>query len=170
MRLYVGSDLHSSNTYLGIKDEAGKLIFNAYMEAGYRVHLANPAEIQKYSGLSTLMIKIEKSGSRRTGKRHENIFKRYTAGGSGKVENHCQAADGLITGIPGIQNKKTDRIIPDGFLQDKSVRRCVMPKPTVWLQKCYFYVVALLRYLQAFLVIFPDALDEADHENAKIPF
>lgn len=88
MRLYVGSDLHSSNTYLGIKDETGKRIFkkkllndpeiildtlkpykeqivgivvestfNWYwlvdllMEAGYRVHLANPAEIQKYSGL-----------------------------------------------------------------------------------------------------------------------
>lgn len=88
MRLYVGLDLHSSNTYLGIKDENGKRVFkkkllndpeiildtlkpykehivgivvestfNWYwlvdllMEAGYLVHLANPAEIQKYSGL-----------------------------------------------------------------------------------------------------------------------
>jgi transposase len=88
MRLYAGSDLHSSKTYLGIKDEDGKRVFkkklandpevildtlkpykeqivgivvestyNWYwlvdllMEEGYRVHLANPAEIQKYSGL-----------------------------------------------------------------------------------------------------------------------
>ncbi len=88
MRLYAGCDLHSSNTYLGIKDEDGKRIFkkklpndrevilnalkpykndivgivvestynwywlvDCLMEEGYTVHLANPAEIQKYSGL-----------------------------------------------------------------------------------------------------------------------
>lgn len=88
MRLYVGSDLHSSNSYIGIEDENGKRVFqkklandpelivntlkpfkndivgivvestyNWYwqvdllMAEGYQVHLANPAEIQKYSGL-----------------------------------------------------------------------------------------------------------------------
>jgi transposase len=88
MRLYAGCDLHSSNTYLGIRDENGKRVFekklandpevivnilkqfkneitgivvestyNWYwlvdllMAEGYSVHLANPAEIQKYSGL-----------------------------------------------------------------------------------------------------------------------
>jgi transposase len=88
MRLYAGCDLHSSNTYLGIKDEDGKRVFkkklpnerevilnalmpyksdivgivvestynwywlvDCLMENGYKVHLANPAEIQKYSGL-----------------------------------------------------------------------------------------------------------------------
>ncbi len=88
MRLYVGLDLHSSNTYVGIKEENGKRVFkkklandpevilatlklykkqivgivvestfNWYwlvdllMEEGYPVHLANPAEIQKYTGL-----------------------------------------------------------------------------------------------------------------------
>ena len=88
MRLYAGSDLHSSNTYLGIKDEDGKRIFkkklpndreiildtlrpykeqivgivvestynwywlvDTLMTGGYKVHLANPAEIKKYTGL-----------------------------------------------------------------------------------------------------------------------
>jgi transposase len=88
MRLYAGSDLHSSNTYLGIKDEDGKRVFkkklpndrelildalkpykeqivgivvestynwywlvDTLMTEGYKVHLANPAEIKKYTGL-----------------------------------------------------------------------------------------------------------------------
>jgi transposase len=88
MRLYAGSDLHSSNSYFGIEDENGKRVFqrklandpeqivnalrpfkkdivgivvestyNWYwqvdllMAEGYQVHLANPAAIQKYSGL-----------------------------------------------------------------------------------------------------------------------
>lgn len=88
MRLYAASDLHSSNTYLGIKDEDGKRVFkkklpndrevildtlkpykeqivgivvestynwywlvDALMAEGYKVHLANPAEIKKYTGL-----------------------------------------------------------------------------------------------------------------------
>jgi transposase len=86
MRFYTGFDLHSSNSYLGIKDEDGKRVFkrklpndpdviletlkpyrkkiagiaiestyNWYwlvdllMAEGYKVHLANPAEIQKYT-------------------------------------------------------------------------------------------------------------------------
>jgi transposase len=88
MRLYAASDLHSSNTYLGIKDENGKRVFkkklpndrevildtlkpykeqivgivvestynwywlvDALTAEGYKVHLANPAEIKKYTGL-----------------------------------------------------------------------------------------------------------------------
>jgi transposase len=88
MRLYVGSDLHLSNTYLGIKDADGKRVFkkkmpnnrevilntlkpykediagivvestynwywlvDTLMTEGYKVHLANPAEIKKYTGL-----------------------------------------------------------------------------------------------------------------------
>lgn len=88
MRYYVGSDLHSSNTVLGILNEEGKRIykvkvenflpgilhtlepfrrgiegvavestFNWYwfvdglMEAGYKVHLANPSAIKQYEGL-----------------------------------------------------------------------------------------------------------------------
>lgn len=88
MKLYTGFDLHSSNTYLGIKDESGKRLFkkklpndskvildtlkpfkndivgiaiestynwywlvDTLMEEGYKVHLANPAKIQQYSGL-----------------------------------------------------------------------------------------------------------------------
>ncbi len=88
MKLYTSFDLHSNNSYLGIKDGDGKRVFrkklpndpevilntlkpykndivgivvestyNWYwlvdllMTEGYKVHLANPAEIQKYSGL-----------------------------------------------------------------------------------------------------------------------
>jgi transposase len=88
MKLYVGSDLHSTNTYLGIKDSDGKRVFrnklandrdvilntlkpykndikgivvestynwywlvDTLMADGYKVHLANPAEIEKYTGL-----------------------------------------------------------------------------------------------------------------------
>lgn len=88
MQLYTSFDLHSTNVYLGIKDDDGKRIFrkklatnpavilnalkpykndivgivvestyNWYwlvdllMTEGYKVHLANPAGIQKYSGL-----------------------------------------------------------------------------------------------------------------------
>jgi len=88
MRLYAGSDLHSSNSFFGIEEANGKRIFqkklsndpeliintlkpfkkdivgivvestyNWYwlvdllMAEGYQVHLANPAAIQKYSGL-----------------------------------------------------------------------------------------------------------------------
>lgn len=88
MKLYSGFDLHSNNTYIGIKDESGKRIINKkidnepelilqaidpykkdivgivvestynwywlvdrLMDEGYRVHLANPAAIQQYSGL-----------------------------------------------------------------------------------------------------------------------
>lgn len=88
MKLYTSFDLHSTNTYLGIKDDDGKRVFrkklpndpeiilnalklykddivgivvestyNWYwlvdllMAEGYKVHLANPAGIQKYSGL-----------------------------------------------------------------------------------------------------------------------
>lgn len=88
MELYVGIDLHSSNSYVAIIDKEGKKVFkkklpnkpeeildalkpfkneivgiavestyNWYwlvdllMKEGYQVHLANPAEIQKYTGL-----------------------------------------------------------------------------------------------------------------------
>jgi len=88
MKLYTAFDLHSKNSYLGIKDENGNRVFkrklqndpevvieslkpfkadivgivvestyNWYwlvdllMAEGYTVHLANPVEIQKYSGL-----------------------------------------------------------------------------------------------------------------------
>jgi transposase len=88
MKLYVGSDLHSTNTYVGIKDADGKRVFrkklpndreiilntlkpykndiagivvestynwywlvDTLMTEGYKVHLANPAAIQKYTGL-----------------------------------------------------------------------------------------------------------------------
>lgn len=88
MRYYVGLDLHSQNTYLGLIDENGERVyktklanflplilqaldlfkhhiegivvestFNWYwlvdglMEAGYRVHLANPSAIKQYEGL-----------------------------------------------------------------------------------------------------------------------
>lgn len=88
MRYYVGLDLHSTNTYIGIIDDEGRRIykgkylnytalilnelepfqekvegvvvestFNWYwlvdelMEAGYEVHLANPAAIKQYEGL-----------------------------------------------------------------------------------------------------------------------
>jgi transposase len=88
MKLYVGSDLHSTNTYIGIKDSEGKRVFrkrlpndrdvilntlkpfkddiagivvestynwywlvDTLIAEGYKVHLANPAEIQKYTGL-----------------------------------------------------------------------------------------------------------------------
>lgn len=88
MGLYVGLDLHSKSTFIGIIDGEGKRVyrkkfpndsgiilselgpyrgdivgvvvestFNWYwlvdllMEHGYRVHLANPAAIQKYTGL-----------------------------------------------------------------------------------------------------------------------
>lgn len=88
MKLYTSFDLHSNNSYLGIKDENGKPVlrkkllndpeailntlkpyktdivgivvestYNWYwlvdllMAEGYRVHLANPSAIQKYSGL-----------------------------------------------------------------------------------------------------------------------
>jgi transposase len=88
MRLYAGSDLHSSNTYVGIKNENGQRVFkkklpndreiilstlkpykndiagivvestynwywlvDTLMTEGYTVHLANPAEIKKYTGL-----------------------------------------------------------------------------------------------------------------------
>jgi transposase len=88
MQLYASFDLHSNNSFLGIKDENGKPIFrkkllndperilnvlqpykndivgvvvestyNWYwlvdllMKEGFKVHLANPSQIQKYSGL-----------------------------------------------------------------------------------------------------------------------
>jgi transposase len=88
MKLYAGLDLHSSNTYLGIRDEDGKRIFkkkllndrdlildtlkpykdqiigivvestynwywlvDALQTEGYKVHLANPTAIKKYTGL-----------------------------------------------------------------------------------------------------------------------
>jgi transposase len=88
MKLYTSFDLHSTNAYLGIKDDDGKRVFrkklannpeiilkalepykndivgivvestyNWYwlvdllMKEGYKVHLANPSGIQKYSGL-----------------------------------------------------------------------------------------------------------------------
>lgn len=88
MKLYTSFDLHSNNSYLGIKDETGKPIYrkklpndperilaalgpykndiagivvestyNWYwlvdllMEEGFKVHLANPSQIQKYTGL-----------------------------------------------------------------------------------------------------------------------
>jgi len=88
MRCYVGLDLHSNNTYVGIIDQDGRRVyksrvtnliavvlheldlfknhiegivvestFNWYwlvdglMEAGYRVHLANPSAIKVYEGL-----------------------------------------------------------------------------------------------------------------------
>ena len=88
MAVYVGIDLHSTNSYLAVVDEEGKKVykkklpnegetilaalepyrgelkgvviestFNWYwivdllMDEGYRVHLANPAGIQKYKGL-----------------------------------------------------------------------------------------------------------------------
>ncbi len=88
MNFYVGIDLHSTNSYIGIIDKTGKKVshkkvqndintisatfeplkeritgiviestFNWYwlvdelMEKGYKVHLANPAAMQQYSGL-----------------------------------------------------------------------------------------------------------------------
>jgi transposase len=88
MRYYAGVDLHSTNHYLAIQDETGRVVsrqrlpnetgdtagalapfagelagvavestYNWYwlvdrlMAAGYRVHLANPAAMKKYSGL-----------------------------------------------------------------------------------------------------------------------
>lgn len=88
MKYYVGLDLHSNNTYLGIIDQEGKRLYRArlrnfinlilaelepykenieglvvestfnwywlvdgLMEAGYKVHLANPAAIKQYEGL-----------------------------------------------------------------------------------------------------------------------
>ncbi len=88
MSYYVGLDLHSNNTYLGVMDEKGKQVhrnkvgnflelilselepykqktegvivestFNWYwlvdglMEAGYKMHLANPVAIKQYAGL-----------------------------------------------------------------------------------------------------------------------
>jgi transposase len=88
MGLYGAFDLHSSNSYVALVDQAGKLIFkrrlanrvpiildtleryrkdivglavestynwywlvDTLMEQGYRVHLANPAAMQKYKGI-----------------------------------------------------------------------------------------------------------------------
>ena len=87
MRLYVGLDVHSSNTRVGIVDEDGRRVYecrvandvgeilrhlapmkaemvgvvvestynwywlvDALMEAGYRVHLANPSAMKMYEG------------------------------------------------------------------------------------------------------------------------
>ena len=88
MKYFVGMDLHSSNTVLGILDEKGSRVYKAkvanflelilnelelfrrgivgiavestfnwywlvdgLMEAGYKVHLANPSAIKQYEGL-----------------------------------------------------------------------------------------------------------------------
>ena len=88
MGVYVGIDLHASNSYLAILDRDGRRVFNkrlcndwnilryalepfrervagvvvestfnwywlvdALMDEGYKVHLANPAGIQRYKGL-----------------------------------------------------------------------------------------------------------------------
>lgn len=36
--------------------------------------------------------------------------------------------------------------------------------------KYYFYIIAPLRYLKVFLIIFPDALNQADHKITEISF
>ena len=88
MKYFVGTDLHSSNTVLGLLDEKGNRVYKAkvanflplilnelelfrrgivgiavestfnwywlvdgLMEAGYKVHLANPSAIKQYEGL-----------------------------------------------------------------------------------------------------------------------
>lgn len=88
MEYFVGIDLHSSNSYIGIIDSEGKQIFkkknpnnlqviiknldsfkqeikrivvkstfnwywlvDGLMDAGYKIHLANPCAIQQYKGI-----------------------------------------------------------------------------------------------------------------------